>query len=130
MAQYDFDTILFPVNYVTWNRGHFGPAVLEMAQQKEMGILALKTLAKRPWPDGKKEKWTKPWYSPVDTYEEARSALRWTLSRPVTACVSPGHAELLWWMIDAEKEITPLTSEEEQVIVSSTAGITPIFPRP
>ena len=127
MDQYEFDSILFPVNYVTWYQGHFGSNVLDKAQEKEMGVLALKALAKKPWPDGKIERWTKAWYSPVDTYEEARTALRWTLSRPVTACVSPGHAELLWWMIDAEKELTPLTSEDEKVISQSTEGITPIF---
>ena len=124
---YPFDAILFPVNYVNWYQGHFGPAVLDKAQQKEMGILALKTLAKRPWPDGKRERWTKAWCSPVDSYEEAKTALRWTLSRPVTACVSPSHAELLWWMIDAEKEITPLASQDEEAIARSTEGITPIF---
>ena len=94
-----------------------------------MGILALKALAKRPWPDGKKEKWTKAWYSPVESYEEAKTALRWTLSRPVTACVSPSHVELLWWMIEAEKEITPLTSGDEEVLAHSTDGVAPIFPR-
>jgi aryl-alcohol dehydrogenase-like predicted oxidoreductase len=127
MDHYEFDTILFPVNYVNWYQGHFGPVVLDMAQQKGMGILALKALAKTRWPDGKREKWTKAWYSPVETYQEARTALRWTLSRPVTACVSPSHAELLWWMIDAEKEITSMTSEDEKVIARSTEGITPIF---
>ena len=127
MDHYEFDSILFPVNYVTWYQGHFGPAVVRKAQEKEMGILALKALAKKPWPEGKKEKWTKAWYSPVDTYEEARIALSWTLSRPVTACVSPSHAELLWWMIDAEKEITPLTPEDEEAIAQSTKLIEPIF---
>ena len=129
MDHHDFDTILYPVNYVSWYQGHFGPAVLDKAQQQGMGILALKALAKKPWPDGKKEKWTKPWYSPVDSYEEARTALSWTLSRPVTSCVSPGHAEFLWWMINAEKEMSPLTSEAEEAIARSTVGITPIFPK-
>jgi predicted aldo/keto reductase-like oxidoreductase len=130
MDHFAFDTILFPVNYVCWYQGHFGPAVLEKAQGKGMGILALKTLAKKPWPDGKREKWTKTWYSPVESYEEARTALRWTLSRPVTACVCPSHAELLWWMIEAEKELTPLGVEEEEAIARSTAEIAPIFATP
>jgi aryl-alcohol dehydrogenase-like predicted oxidoreductase len=127
MDHYDFDTVLFPVNYVTWYQGHFGPAVLAKARDKEMGILALKALAKKPWPNGRKEKWPKAWYAPVDTYEEARTALRWTLSRPVTACVSPSHAELLWWMIDAEKDLTPLSPEEEQAVARSTENVGPIF---
>ena len=130
MDHFAFDTILFPVNYVCWYQGHFGPIVLEKAHGKGMGILALKTLAKKPWPDGKKVKWTKTWYAPVDSYEEARTALRWTLSRPVTACVCPSHAELLWWMIDAEKELTPLGVEEGKAIARSTEEITPIFATP
>lgn len=76
MDHFEFDSMLFPVNYVTWHQGHFGPTVLEKARGKEMGILALKILAKKPWLDGNKEKWTKAWYSPVETYEEARTALR------------------------------------------------------
>jgi predicted aldo/keto reductase-like oxidoreductase len=129
MDHYDFDSILFPVNYVTWHQGHFGPSVLAKAQSKGMGILALKTLTKKPWPDGKKEKWTKGWYSPVDTYEEAKKALSWTLSRPVTSCVSPSHAEFLWWMIEAEKELQPMMQEDEAAIAASTEGIAPIFSR-
>ncbi len=129
MDQYDFDSVLFPLNYVAWYQGKFGPAVVKKAQETGTGILALKALAKKPWPDEKKEKWTKAWYSPVDSYEEARIALGWTLSRPVTSCVSPSHAELLWWMIDAEKEIAEITTEDEETIALSTEGIEPIFPR-
>ena len=127
MDHYEFDTVLFPLNYVAWYQGHFGPAVVEKAEQNGMGILALKALAKRRRPEGEKEKWTKAWYLPVDTYEEARTALRWTLSRPVTACVSPSHAELLWWMIDAEKDVTPLRPGEEEAVALSTENVTPIF---
>jgi len=50
MDRFDFDTILFPVNFTTWNAGNFGPQVLARAQEKNMGILALKAMAKGPWP--------------------------------------------------------------------------------
>ena len=48
---FDFDTILYPVNYAVWHAGNFGPQVLEQAREKKMGILALKSLAKQPWPE-------------------------------------------------------------------------------
>ena len=48
MDHYECDTILFPVNYVTWHQGNFGPVVVDKARRNEMGILALKTLAKKP----------------------------------------------------------------------------------
>ncbi len=128
MAHFNFDTVLFPVNYVCWYQGHFGLVVIDKAQENDMGILALKTLAKKPWPDDKRPEGSKTWYSPVDTHEEAKLALRWTLSRPVTSCVCPGDVEYLWWMIDAEREVAPLTTEEKAAIINSTVGITPIFP--
>ena len=127
MDHYTFDTILFPVNYVCWYQGHFGPAVLTAAKARGMGILALKALAKKQWLDGADRTWDKTWYEPVQTYEEARAALRWTLSRPVTSCVAPGHGEFLWWMIAAADQIAALTPQQEQAMVVAADRVEPIF---
>lgn len=101
MDQFDFDSVLFPVSRPSWETGGFGPKVLKRAVEKEMGILALKALAKRPVEEGEEKKWPKCWYVPLDTLEEARSALAFTLSQPVTAAVAPGHIELLRLACDA-----------------------------
>ena len=37
MDHYDFDTVLFPVNYVCWYQGHFGPAVLASERKQVAG---------------------------------------------------------------------------------------------
>ena len=37
MDRFDFDTILFPFNYTTWNSGNFGPQVLARRKGKEYG---------------------------------------------------------------------------------------------
>jgi len=129
MDRFDFDTILFPINWVCWYQGGFGPAVVRRAQAKGMGILALKTMAKRQWQDGEKKRWTKTWYSPVDTFEEAQLAVRFTFSRPVTAGTSPGHAELLWWMCDAAEHFTPLSDDEAAALAERGKGLAFIFPQ-
>jgi hypothetical protein len=49
--------------------------------------------------------------------EEAKLALRFTLSKPVTAAVSPSHAQLLWWECDAADDLSPLTPAEEQIVL-------------
>ena len=90
---YDFDTILFPFNYATWNAGNFGPQVMEKAKAKGMGILCLKAMAKGPWPEGATRRYEKCWYEPLDTPDEADLALRFTLSHPVTAAIPPGERE-------------------------------------
>ncbi len=101
MERFDFTSVLFPINWVAWNTGKFGPKVVAVAQETDTCVLALKALAKRKLRDGEESGWPKCWYSPVETYEEAQLAFRFALSRPVTAAVSPGHAEFLWWACDA-----------------------------
>jgi aryl-alcohol dehydrogenase-like predicted oxidoreductase len=129
MDRFDFDSILFPFNWVCWHQGQFGPQVLPRAEEKGVARLALKALAKRPWAEGETRRWPKCWYSPVDTFEEAGLALRFTLSRPITAAVSPSHAELLWWACDVADGFTPLTEAEEAEVARRSMGVKPIFPQ-
>ena len=73
MDRFDFDTILFPFNYTTWHAGNFGPQVLARAKEKNMGILALKAMAKGPWEKGAdRSKYPKCWYEPLITPEDIR----------------------------------------------------------
>jgi aryl-alcohol dehydrogenase-like predicted oxidoreductase len=127
MERYPFDSVLFPLNWVTWHQGSFGPAVLAKAQEKGLGRLALKALAKRPWNEGEERRWKKTWYSPVDTFAEAELGLRFTLSLPITAAVSPGHAEFLWWACDVADRLTPLSDAEKAEVARLSTGIKPIF---
>jgi aryl-alcohol dehydrogenase-like predicted oxidoreductase len=128
MGAFAFDTILFPINWVAWNEGGFGPTVVEKAKSEGLGILALKALAKRNWHEGERSESAKTWYRPVETFEEAELGLRFTLSRPVTAAVSPGEADLLWWACDAADSFSPLSSEEEKSVRERARGVDPIFP--
>ncbi len=111
MAGFDFDTMMIPLNVYAWHLGGFGRDALAEARKRRMGILALKALARRSVREGEQKPWKKCWYVPVETYEEARTAMRFTLSLPVTAAVSPGHEQLFIWACDAAdscaKEVGP-----------------------
>ena len=130
LNRFAFDSILFPLNWVTWNEGKFGPKVIETARAKGAGRLALKALAKRKWAnDDERQAWPKSWYRPVETLDEARLALRFTLSLPVTAAVTPGHAQFLEWAIEIAQDLTPLTPEEQQQLAESAKGLAYLFPQ-
>jgi aryl-alcohol dehydrogenase-like predicted oxidoreductase len=130
MERFAFDTILFPINYVVWYESQFGPRVIQQAHAKGMGILALKSLAKRLWAEGETHTWPKCWYAPVETFAEADLSLRFTLSQPVTAAISPSHAEHLWWMCDTADHLTPLSEAEHASLVQMSKGLAPVFPIP
>jgi aryl-alcohol dehydrogenase-like predicted oxidoreductase len=126
LERFEFDSVLYPVNWVCWHQGEFGPGVVELAHEQGVGILALKALAKQRRGGGKK-KWPKCWYEPVDTPEEVALGLRFTLSRPVTSAVSPSHAELLWMQCDAAENVKPLSEREEATLAQQSDGLSPLF---
>jgi aryl-alcohol dehydrogenase-like predicted oxidoreductase len=113
MNRFDFDTILFPVNFRTWHSGNFGPQVLARAQEKKMGILALKAMAKGPWPkDADRSRYSKCWYEPLTDPEDIRMGLRFTLSHPVTAAIPPGEPELFRLALSVSDRLEPLKDDE------------------
>jgi aryl-alcohol dehydrogenase-like predicted oxidoreductase len=128
MDRFDFDTILFPFNYTTWHSGNFGPQVLARAKEKNMGILALKAMAKGPWEKGAdRSKYPKCWYEPLVTPEDIRMGLRFTLSHPVTAAVTPGESELFRIALDLRNDIKPLRKAEIAGIKTKAAAGVPLF---
>ncbi|MFO7534089.1 MAG: aldo/keto reductase [Kiritimatiellia bacterium] len=127
LASFAFDTVLFPINFACWTAGHFGPRVIQKAQERGTGVLALKAMARGPVGKGGPKKWSKCWYEPLDTPAEIKAALAFTLSKPVTAALTPGHAELFQKACDAVEEL-----EADPTAINPDAGFTgaPLFNAP
>ncbi len=130
MDRFDFDTILFPVSYNTWYAGNFGPQVLQRAKDQNMGILALKAMAKGPWPDNVTDKVSKCWYEPFDNPDEALKGLRFTLSHPVTSAIPPGNEDLFSMALGLKEQITPMSDEEVLSIKEGAMHEEPLFEFP
>ncbi len=129
MERYSFDTILFPVNWVLFTQANFGPQILKKAQEKQMGILALKSMAKTVWAADQKENHPEPkcWYQPAAFPDEASLGLRWTLGHPITAAVPPGDERYFRLAMDVAQSYKPLDVHEEQALLSGGHGVEPIF---
>lgn len=129
MDQYDFDTILFPINFVLFSQANFGPQVVEHARKKNMGILALKAMAKGAWSEAAKKNhpFPKCWYEPAALPEQATMGLRWTLSQPITAAVPPGDEKYFRLAMDVAQKFHPISAEEEKTLMASATGVEPLF---
>lgn len=127
---FDFDTILFPINYGTWNAGNFGPQVLEQAKKKEMGILALKAMAKGPLASGSEKVREKCWYEPFVEPEDASKGLRFTLSHPVTAAIPPGDEGLFAMALRLALEFEPMSPQEAEEMKKLALNREPLFKYP
>jgi aryl-alcohol dehydrogenase-like predicted oxidoreductase len=131
MKQFDFDTILFPVNFVCFFKGNFGPQIIASAKAKNMGILALKALARQPWPNGaRRDDWPKCWYQPILDPEEAAWSLHFTLSQPITAAVPPGDKRLFQKALELAGRFEPLASGDEARLRALAGDLKPLFTHP
>ncbi len=129
MDRFDFDTILFPVNFVLFSQANFGPQVLEKARAKNMGILAIKAMARGVWPEHLKKDHPNPkcWYEPTDFPAQASLGLRWTLSHPITAAVPPGEEKYFRLAMDVASQYAPLDEKETASLMAGAKGAEPIF---
>jgi len=129
MDRYNFDTILFPLNWVLFTQAGFGPQILKKAQEKNMGILALKSMAKTVWPAGERQNHPQPkcWYQPAAFPDEASLGLRWTLSHPITAAIPPGDERYFRLAMDVAQNYKPIEVHEEQALLAGGQGVEPIF---
>jgi len=129
MERFAFDTILFPVNFVNWFAGNFGPRVLPVAREKKMGLLALKGLAHRAKKEGETSRYRKSWYHPIPAEEDemARLALNWTYGQGVTAAIPPGEPALWDRAFRIAAKARPLSADELHRLEELARGVEPVF---
>jgi predicted aldo/keto reductase-like oxidoreductase len=121
------DSVLFPVNYVNYAEGHFGPQILAEAQRRGVARLALKSLAQRTWKPGETKTYPKCWYRPIEDRLMAEKALRFTLSEDVTAAIPPGYEKFLRMAMDAASRFSPLSQPEREALLASAKNLNPTF---
>jgi predicted aldo/keto reductase-like oxidoreductase len=128
MQGFDFDTIMFHINFKTWYKGNYGPQVLGMAQEKKMGIIALKSMANGPWPEHVDHKgYEKCWYEPLKTEEDIKMGLRFTLSHPVTTLIPPGNEKLFMTALRLAPDLKPLEKNAIEAIKAKAQTGEPLF---
>jgi predicted aldo/keto reductase-like oxidoreductase len=130
MKNFDFDSILFPINFNCWQQGDFGPQVFELARSKGMGILALKAMAHTLLKEGEAKLYKNVWYRPVQDDHLARLALRYTLSKEITATVPPGDADFFWKAVEVANDFKPITPAEADLLKNLVPGNPPLFKHP
>jgi len=130
LTSFEFDTILLPVNYVLLAHPHpqndYRP-VLSLAKKRGLGIIAMKSIAKGPWPTEKRTHNT--WYEPFATQEEIDQALWFTLSQDVTTATTSSDISIAKMQLDAAERFNTMSEQEQQELLIKAAEYRPLFPR-
>jgi aryl-alcohol dehydrogenase-like predicted oxidoreductase len=127
LNRFAFDSFLFPINYVCYAQGNFGPQVLKKAREQGVACIALKAMALGPRRPEDRSKYPNCWYHPIEDRSMASKALRFALSEDVTAALPPADARLYHMALDFARDFTPLTSRERSDLLASSKGYRPLM---
>jgi aryl-alcohol dehydrogenase-like predicted oxidoreductase len=127
LERFPFDSVLFPVNYICYARGNFGPQVMDKAREMGVARLAIKAMAHGPWRKSDTRKYPNCWYRPIEDRELARQALRFALSEGVTAAIPPGDERLFRMAMALAPDLDPLGAREREALMASTRGLRPLL---
>lgn len=127
LRRFDLDTVLFPVNARLWGDVDYrrdAEALLAVCEERDIGVMAIKAGAARPW--GDTEKWATSWYEPRRDIE---IGIRFTLSVPgVHAFCTPGDVAVTRDAIEAAARFTPMSIDEQRAAIGAVADEPHIFP--
>lgn len=122
LRRFDFDTVMFPLNFVLWaipEYRHSAETLLSACADRDVGVHIIKTVAKDPW--GGRAKTHTTWYEPFTEDAIIERAVAFVLSRPVTTLCSAGDVTVLPKVLAAAERFQPLTPAEEEELAATAA---------
>jgi aryl-alcohol dehydrogenase-like predicted oxidoreductase len=132
LRRYDLDTVMFPVNPRLWSDPDYrrdAEALLEYAAAHDVGVMAIKAVAARPW--AARDHTASTWYEPYTSEEEVGRGVRFALSTPgVHAFCTPGDTTVLATALAVAAGDTSMDPSERVLAMEIVADESSIFPMP
>jgi aryl-alcohol dehydrogenase-like predicted oxidoreductase len=124
LARFPFATVLTPLNFVLGQNPAYladYQALVAEVQAQDVGLMIIKTVSRRNWPEEPVEHGYSTWYEPFDDQRRISAAVAWVLAHPeVTAIATPGDVRLLPLLIEAEQRLAETDlAQAEQVLAGA-----------
>ena len=122
MSMYDFDSLMFPVNWQMIKLDGWGMKAVNEAKKQGMGVLSIKGLTHRKWMENEKSssRYQKSWCKPIDVENKAFgiAALKFSIQAGADVIVPPGDFRNFSFCVDHIDEILnkPLSRKEKQLL--------------
>jgi aryl-alcohol dehydrogenase-like predicted oxidoreductase len=115
LRRYPFATVLTPLNPVLWRDESYRSdyqALVDEVQRQDVGLMTIKTVSRRNWPDGADHSYA-TWYEPFADQTRITAAVSWALSHDeVTGIPTAGDVRLLHLLLQAERNrVSPAEAE-------------------
>jgi aryl-alcohol dehydrogenase-like predicted oxidoreductase len=128
LRRFDFDSILFPLNFVQMANPEYRKYTEELIAEcraKDVGTMVIKTITKAPW--GERQHTANTWYEPFDKMNEIQKGVNFALSYDVTGLCTAGDTRILPMVIQACENFTRLGRDEIEEMIKSGEQYEPLF---
>ncbi|MCI0519837.1 MAG: aldo/keto reductase [Chloroflexi bacterium] len=129
LERFDFDTVLFPYNYMMMQNRRYAEgvdALLEVCRQRNVAVQAIKSITRSGW--GERAHTRSTWYEPLEAQEDIDRAVHWALGNPALFLNSVGDIHLLPRVLDAAQRFISRPSAQEMQAMAAQARMAPLFP--
>jgi aryl-alcohol dehydrogenase-like predicted oxidoreductase len=123
LRRFDFDSVLFPLNFVQYANPIFrrdAEALLRECRARDVGVMIIKSITRGPW--GAHPKRYATWYEPFEDTTRLQTAVNFALSQDATGLCTAGDTRLLPLMLEACERFTPMRADEQEALIASGAG--------
>ncbi|MBK9927556.1 MAG: aldo/keto reductase [Anaerolineales bacterium] len=128
LRRFDFDSILFPLNFVQMGNPEYrtyAEKLIAECKAKDVGTMIIKTITKAPW--GERKHTATTWYEPFDQAEDIQRAVNFALSYDVTGLCTVGDTRILPLVLQACKNFKPMNEAEQQKMIKTSGQYEPLF---
>lgn len=128
LRRFDFDSVMFPLNFVQMANPEFRKHAEELiatCKAKDVGLLIIKSVTKGPW--GERQHTATTWYEPFDKSAEIQRAVNFVLSQDVTGLCTAGDTRVLPLVIQACENFSRLSKDEMEEMIKSGGQFEPLF---
>jgi aryl-alcohol dehydrogenase-like predicted oxidoreductase len=130
LGRFPFATVLTPLNPVlARDSGYLAAyeALVEEVRRQDVGLMIIKTAARRNWPEGADQTYT-TWYEPFDEQSRITATVAWVLARPeVTGLATPADVRLLSLVVRAEADRHELSASQAEAALRDEANYSSPF---
>jgi hypothetical protein len=94
-------------------------ALLDMCEEKDVGVMTIKAIAKEPW--GAREQRYHTWYTPFDDAATIQQMVNFTLSQKLTHFCTVGDYRLVGTVLEACENFTPMDADAQAALIEAQA---------
>ncbi|HUH98991.1 MAG TPA: aldo/keto reductase [Anaerolineales bacterium] len=128
LAQFDFDSVLLPYNYVMMQNPFYAESfnkLLAVCRERNVAVQTIKGITRSPWKDTQQNHTT--WYRPLEDPADIDLAVHWVLGNPRVFLDMAGDIGLIPLILSSAHRFGTRPSDDQMKELTKRLKMEPLF---